>query len=161
VSGEGLFLTALVMAVGLVGVVVPLLPGLLLIWGAGLVWAIAEREGTARWVVLAVMTLLLAAGTLAKYALPVKSAAARGAPLPTLLVGALGAIVGFFVIPIVGLFVGGVAGIYLAEIVRLRDAGRAWEATRAALVAIGIGMLIELAAGVAMVVAWAIGVITT
>jgi uncharacterized protein len=161
VTGEGVFLIALVMAVGLVGVVVPLLPGLLLVWGAGLVWAVAEGEGTARWIVLAVMTLLLVAGTLAKYALPLKSAAARGAPLSTLVVGALGAIVGFFVIPIVGLLVGGVAGVYLAELVRHHDVRRAWEATRAALMAIGIGVLIELTAGVAMVLVWAVGVITT
>jgi uncharacterized protein YqgC (DUF456 family) len=161
VSGEGLFLIALVMAVGLVGVVVPLLPGLLLVWVAGLAWAVAEGEGTARWIVLAVMTLLLAAGTLAKYVLPMKSAAARGAPLSTLLVGALCAVIGFFVIPIVGWLVGGVAGVYLAELVRHRDARRAWESTRAALLAMGIGMLIELAAGVAMVGVWAVGVITT
>jgi uncharacterized protein len=159
VSSEGVFLTALVMAIGLVGVVVPVLPGLLLVWSAGLVWAIVEGEGTARWVVLAVMTLLFAAGTVAKYVLPARSAAARGAPRLTLLVGALGAIVGFFVIPVVGLFVGGVAGIYLAEFLRLRDVRGAWDATWAALVAIGVGVLIELAAGVAMVLVWAAGVI--
>ncbi|MBA3691240.1 MAG: DUF456 domain-containing protein, partial [Actinobacteria bacterium] len=35
-------LLALVMVVGLVGVVVPVLPGLLLIAGAGVAWAVAE-----------------------------------------------------------------------------------------------------------------------
>ena len=157
-SAEGLFLVALAMAVGLVGVVVPLLPGLALVWAAGLVWAIAEGEGATRWVVLGVMTVLLVAATIVKYALPARSAAAKGAPLSTLFFGALGAIVGFFVIPIVGLFVGGIAGIYLAEWVRLGDGRRAWAATRAALIAIGIGVLIELAAGIAMVLTWAVGV---
>jgi uncharacterized protein YqgC (DUF456 family) len=161
VSDEGLLLVAVAMAIGLVGVVVPLLPGLALVWAAGLVWAIAEGEGTTRWVVLALMTVLLVAGTVAKYALPARSATAKGASRSTLVFGALGAIIGFFVIPLVGLLIGGVAGIYLAELVRLGDARRAWSATGAALVAVGLGMLIELAAGVAMVLAWAVGVIVT
>lgn len=160
-SNEGLFLVALAMAVGVVGVVVPLLPGLLLVWAAGLVWAIAEGDGTTRWVVLAIMTVLLVAATVVKYALPARSAAAKGAPLTTLLFGALGAIIGFFVIPVVGLFVGGVAGIYLAELARLGDSRQAWAATRAALIAIGIGVLIELVAGLAMIVTWIAGVLAT
>jgi uncharacterized protein YqgC (DUF456 family) len=161
VSAEGLFLVAVAMAVGLAGVVVPLLPGLLLVWAAGLVWAIAEGEGNIRWVVLGVMTVLLIAATIVKYALPARSAAATGAPLSTLFFGALGAIIGFFAIPVVGLFIGGIAGIYLAEWVRLSDARRAWDATRAALIAIGIGVLIELVAGIAMVLAWVAGVVAT
>ena len=66
--------------------------------------------------------------------------------------------IGFFVIPIIGLIVGGVLGIYLAEFVRLREPGRAWDSTRAALVAIGIGMLIELTAGLLMFGVWLTGV---
>lgn len=159
VSTEGLILVAIVMAVGMVGVVVPLLPGLVLVWAAGLVWAIAEGEGVGRWVALGIMTAFLGAATVVKYALPARSAAARGAPLSTLLFGALGAVIGFFVIPIVGLAVGGVAGIYLAELVRLGDARRAWDATRAALVAIGIGVLVELVAGIAMILTWVVGVV--
>ena len=53
---------------------------------------------------------------------------------------------------------GGVAGIYGAEYARLRDGGRAWTSTRAALVAIGIGVLIELTAGVLMLAVWLLGV---
>ena len=39
----------------------------------------------------------------------------------------------------------------------LQDGGRAWTSTRAALVAIGIGMLIELTAGVLMIGVWLLG----
>jgi len=54
--------------------------------------------------------------------------------------------------------VGFILGIYLAEYVRLRAAGPAWDSTRAALVAIGIGMLIELTAGLLMFGVWLLGV---
>lgn len=160
-SGDAQTLVGVVMVLGIVGILLPVLPGLLLIWAAGLWWTIADGGGATRWTVLAVLTALLVVGTVVKYVLPARSAAARGAPVSTLVVGAIGAVVGFFVIPVVGLLVGGVVGIYLAEYVRLRDAGRAWTSTRAALVAIGIGVLIELTAGVLMFGVWLLGVWAT
>ena len=160
-NGDAQTLVGVVMVLGIVGILLPVLPGLLMIWAAGLWWTIADGGGATRWTVLAVLTALLVLGTVVKYVLPARSAAACGAPVSTLVVGALGAIVGFFVIPVVGLLVGGVLGIYLAEYVRLRDAGRAWTSTRAALVAIGIGVLIELTAGVLMFGVWLLGVWVT
>ena len=154
-------LVGLAMALGLVGILVPVVPGLLLIWAAGLWWTIADGGGTVRWTVFGVLTALLVLGTVTKYVLPARSAAARGAPPTTLLAGAAGAVVGFFVIPVVGVLVGGVAGIYLAEYARLKDGDRAWASTRAALVAIGIGLLIELAAGLLMFGAWLLGLLVT
>lgn len=154
-------LVGLLMAAGLVGVLVPVIPGLLLVWAAGLWWTVADGGGPARWVVLGLLTALLVLGTVAKYVLPARSAAARGAPATTLLAGAAGAVVGFFVIPVVGVLVGGVAGIYSAELARLRDGGRAWAATRAALLAIGLGVLVELTAGVLMIGTWLLGVLVT
>ena len=154
-------LVGLAMGAGLIGVLVPVVPGLLLIWAAGLWWTIADGGGAVRWTVLAVLTALLAVGTIAKYVLPARSAAARGAPVSTLAVGALGAVVGFFAIPVVGVPVGGVAGIYLAEYARLRDGRRAWGSTRAALVAIGVGLVVELTAGALMIGTWLAGLLVT
>jgi len=64
--------------------------------------------------------------------------------------------VGFFVIPVVGLLVGFVAGIYLAELLRVGRA-RAWPSTGAALRAAGLSLLIELAAGLLAAVVWFVG----
>lgn len=156
VTGELLVLLA--MLVGLVGILVPVLPGLLLIWAAGLVWAWADGGG-ARWAVAAALTVLVVAATVAKYALPARRATASGAPRRTVLLGGVGAVVGFFVIPVVGLVVGGVGAIYLAEAQRLGDSAAAWRSTRAVLVGVGIGMLVELAAGLAMVALWVVSAV--
>ncbi len=145
------------MLVGLLGVVVPVLPGLLLVWVAGLAWAWLDGGGAARWGVVAVMTVVLGTGTVLKYALPARSASVSGAPRSTVLLGALGAVVGFVVIPFVGLVVGGVGAVYLAELRRLGDAGAAWRSTRAVLVGVGIGMLVELTAGFVAVAVWVVG----
>jgi uncharacterized protein YqgC (DUF456 family) len=156
VSGAGLLLVGLAMVVGVAGTVVPGLPGLPVIWVAGLVWAL-NSGGTARWVVLAVLTALLAAGTAAQYVLPARRLGGR-VPRSTMLLGAAGAVVGFFVIPLVGLVVGGVAGVYAAEAARTRDHAAAWDATKRVLAGFGLAMAVEVGAGLAMVATWLAGV---
>jgi hypothetical protein len=61
---------------------------------------------------------------------------------------------------VVGLFVGFVAGVYLAERRRLGP-GAAWPSTRSALRAVGVSLLIELAAGVLAAATWVTGVVIT
>lgn len=152
-------LVALVIAVGLVGIVVPVLPGTLLILGAVLAWAVSVGEGTA-WVVFAVATTLLVVGSVVKYAVPGRSMRAAGVPTRSLVVGGLLGIVGFFVIPVVGLVVGFVGGVYLSEHQRL-GAGPARRSTVTAVRAVGLSLLIELAAGLLAAVTWAVGVVVT
>lgn len=153
-----LLILGLLMAVGLVGVVLPVLPGLLLIAGTGVAWAWLE-DGSAPWVVFSAMFVVLTIGTVAKYVLPHRTLKEIGAPRSTMLLGVLGAIVGFFAIPVVGLIIGGIAGVYLGELNRLNDSGAAWRSTWATTKAIGVGMLIELAAGVLAVLIWVVGVV--
>lgn len=154
-------LLLLVMLVGLVGVLVPVLPGLLLIGLAGLAWAGLDGGGVARWTVFAAMVVVLLAGTVAKYVLPARSARTTGAPRSTVLIGSVGAVVGFFVIPVVGLVIGGVGAVFLAELNRLGDAASAWRSTRAVLVGVGFGVLIELTSGLLAVLVWVAGVLVT
>jgi uncharacterized protein len=160
VSPAAELLVLLVMLVGLVGVVVPVLPGLLLVWAAGVAWAWIGG-GAAAWAVAGVLTVLLVVGTVVKYVLPARSATGTGAPRSTLVAGAAGAVVGFFVIPVVGVVVGGVGAVYLAERSRLGTHGPAWRSTRAVLVGIGLGLLVELATGVVMIGVWGAAAIAT
>lgn len=157
-SGVGELLVGLVMLVGLVGVLVPVLPGLLLIEVAAVGWAVLDGGGP-RWGVVALMTLILLAATVTKYALPARSAAGAGAPRSTLLLGAIGAVVGFFLIPVLGFVIGGVGLVFLAEMARLGSTRTAWVSTRAVLVGVGIGMLVELGAGLLMIGVWVVGVL--
>jgi uncharacterized protein YqgC (DUF456 family) len=150
-------LVALAIAVGVVGVVVPVLPGSLLVWGAILVWA-WSTGGTTAWAVFAVATGFLALGAVVKYVVPGRRLKDGGIPGSTLLLGGLLGIVGFFVIPVVGLLIGFVLGIYFAELSRVgRQA--AWPATVHALKAVGLSMLIELVATLLAAATWAAGVV--
>lgn len=152
-------LVGLVMLVGLLGVIVPLLPGTALVLAAGVAWAVlVVEDGTTRWVVVAVMAGLFLAGLVLKYALPGRHLAGR-LPRRTLLLGAAGAVVGFVVLPPLGLLLGGVLGVYLAEAQRAGSSAEARRSTVQVLKAIGLGVLAELTAGVLMVAAWLLGVV--
>jgi hypothetical protein len=152
------FLSALAVVVGIVGVIVPVLPGLVLCWLGVLVWAVFTEHHAGKWAVLAVATAIAAGGTVVKYAWPGRNLKRSGVPNRTLFVGGVLGLVGFFVIPVVGLVIGFVLGVWLAERVRLGDNGQAWRSTRHALKAAGLSMLIELAAGLAIGVIFATGV---
>ncbi len=153
------YAVALAIAVGVVGVIVPLLPGSLLVIGAILVWAWDIGSPTG-WAVFAVAALVIALGSIVKYVVPGRRLKDNGIPNSTLFLGGALGIVGFFVIPVVGLLIGFVLGVYLAELRRVgtRDA---WPATWHALKAVGLSMLIEFTACLLAAAAWAVGVVAT
>jgi len=145
------------MVVGLVGIVVPVLPGLVLCWAGVLVWALFGGAGWSRWVVLAVATGIAIGGTVVKYLLPGRNLKRAGVPNRSLFVGGVLGLVGFFVVPVVGLPLGFVVGILLAELIRLTDFKLAWKGTLAALKAVGISMIIEICAGLSIAAIWVVG----
>ena len=150
----------IVMLAGLVGVVVPVFPGLILVIGAGALWAI-ERGGPGAWGVFAFMAAVGIAGIGASSVLPARRASASGAPAWVVVAGCVGLVVGFFLIPVVGALVGFPAGIFVAELLRHGHPGPAWSATWDALKGVGLGIAIQLSAGVVMIAAWAIAVFAT
>jgi uncharacterized protein len=154
-------LCGIAIVVGILGVIVPILPGLLLCWIGVLAWAIFSDGGFGKWVVLGIVTIVALIGTAAKYAFPGQRLKQSGVPNLSLFIGGVLGIVGFFVIPLVGLPLGFVFGIFLAEWLRMRQGDPAWRSTRQALKAVGLSMLIELAAAMVIVVTWVAGVILT
>ena len=142
----------LAIAAGLVGIVVPLLPGTLLVAAGILGWAVATG-GSLAWSLASAALVVLALGTVVKYAVPGRGMRSAGIPSRTLLLGAALAFVGFFVVPVVGLVVGFVLGVYLAEAHRLGwDA--AWASTKAAVKAVGLSVLIEVLAALVAAALW-------
>ena len=152
-------LVAVLIAVGVAGIIVPVLPGTVLVLGAILVWALEIGTATA-WLVFAFATTFLVLGTIVKYLVPGRQLKASGVPTRTLVAGGVLAFVGFFVVPVVGMFIGFVLGVYVAERARVGAVG-AWPSTKAALRAVGVSILIELVAAFLAVATWVVGVIVT
>ena len=159
-SSGGLVLVAVAIAVGLVGIMVPLLPGTLLVLGAIAVWAVVEQN-VAAWVTLGVVAALLAASTLIKYLWPVRRMRAADVSTRSLAAGAVLGIIGFFVIPVLGLVIGFVLGVYLAELVNRRDQRLAWTSTVHAMKGVALSVGVELCGALLATTAWVVGVYLT
>ena len=152
-------IAAVAIGLGVVGVVIPVVPGLLLSWLGVLFWALLSDAGTAvRWLVLALATVVAVVGALVKYLMPGRRLKNAGVPNRALLAGGVLGVVGFFVVPVVGLILGFVLGVYLVERARLGPS-QAWPSTRKALGAAGMAMLIEFTAALGVAVVWVFGLL--
>jgi len=115
------------MVVGLVGVILPVVPGVGFIWIVVLIYALVERFATIDIITFGVLTVLAAVGVTADLWMTQVGAKAGGAAATSLLVGmlfgAVGAIIGtlFVVGTIPGAIIGAVAGIIIAEYHRRED----------------------------------------
>ena len=158
-SDLGLVVVGLAIAAGIVGVVVPVLPGALLAWAAIAVWAIAVGSATG-WAVLAVATLLIGGAQVVKVLVPGRRLRDAGVPRQSIAAGLVLAVVGFFVIPFVGLFIGFPLGVYVEERRRLGRHASALRSTQEALRAMGLSIVIELSATMLAAGAWLAAVLS-
>jgi uncharacterized protein YqgC (DUF456 family) len=148
----------LAIIVGLFGILVPGLPGSALIGAAVLVWAIDAEEGAA-WVVFAIVAVLLIAGAAATWVLAGRRVTAAGVPRRSLVVAGVAGIVGFFVVPVVGLILFFPLALYGMEYLRLRDPRRARASAWAAMRATALGMLVELGLALLAAGTWLVAVL--
>ncbi|MFO7779225.1 MAG: DUF456 domain-containing protein [Nitriliruptoraceae bacterium] len=154
-----LVLAFLLMLVGLVGVLVPVLPGLLIVWAAGVASVLWQGTDTTGWLVAWWLTGLFALATLVTVVLPTRRGRELGATSASFASGLLGAVVGFFVLPVAGFLIGFLVGLTVGERARLGEWDAARGSTFAVLRAYGLGVLIELLLGLTMVGSWLAAVI--
>ncbi|OMC34165.1 hypothetical protein A5740_10315 [Mycobacterium sp. GA-1841] len=158
-STLGIVLVALVIAVGLVGIVLPVLPGGgFLVFAAIAVWAIVEG-GPVAWVTLAVAAVFFVTAEVIKYVWPVRRMRAAEVRTWSLVAGGVLGLIGFFVIPVIGLVIGFVLGVYLAELAVRHDNRRAWASTVHALKGVALSVGVELAGALLATVTWVTGLV--
>lgn len=145
-------IVGVVCLIGIIGTIFPVIPGAFLCVGAVIVWA-AFTGGHAWWVAAAAVVIVVVA-TVMKYLIPARALKSAGVPSFVLIVGGICGIVGFFLIPVVGLPIGFILGVYLAELARLRSVSEAWPTTWTAMKAAGISMVIDLYAAMLITAIW-------
>jgi uncharacterized protein YqgC (DUF456 family) len=148
-----LLLVGLVMLFGLVGVLVPGVPGSWLVWAAVLWWALKDPQPVA-WGVLVGTTVALFLSQVVRWALPPRRLRASGATARMGVYAGVGAFLGFFLIPVLGAIPGFMAGIYLSERLRLGRHGEARAALRTAMRSGGSSVLAELFTCLLIMGAW-------
>lgn len=151
-----------VMLVGLIGVILPVVPGVILIWLAVLVYAIAENFATIDPITFAVITLLGAAGATSELWMSQTGARMAGASLRSQLIGlatgVVGAIIGgvfFGVGAVPGALIGSLLGIFLAERWRCSNWREALRSTGGWLLGWALSTLIQFLIGAGMIAIFA------
>ena len=146
----------LLYVVGLIGIVIPVLPGLLACLAAVLIWAIATG-GTAAWTIFGICAILFVTGVTLQILIPGRRLKADGVGGWTIILGLIAGVVGFFVVPVVGLPLFFVGAVYLVEYARFRDQSRAWSATKAAIKGFLRSMGIEFVTALLIGLTWLVG----
>lgn len=152
-------LVALTMAVGVIGTLLPIVPGLGLVWAAGVVYGLVEGFGVVGWMCVTVMTLLLIGGSFAGIRIPQRAAALGGIGLGGQVFAAGLAVVGFFAIPVVGAALGFVLGVYV--VARRREPTRAWAVTRRTVGSLAAAAGVQFLAALAMAATWGVWLLLT
>lgn len=149
-------LTYLIMGVGLFGMVIPIYPGVTIIWAAVLLHGLATSFASLEIWVIVVITILMIAGTLIDNLLMGGKARQAGASWLSIGGALLAGLVGTFVFPPVGGIVAAPTLLFLLEYARLRDSQEAWDVTRGLLTGWGLSFIARFMIGLAMIVIWAI-----
>lgn len=145
-----------VMLVGLAGIIIPVLPGLLLIWLTALIYGFAVGYDAVGIAVMILLTVIVIASLIVGFVLPKREAEQAGASRLSQYGAIVGAIVGFFTIPVVGVFVGALIGILTVELMAKGNWDEAWTATIGLAKGLGISVVIDLFLGMVMISAWSV-----
>lgn len=151
--------TSVLIIIGCLGIIIPVLPGSITALIGLIIWAVV-LQSVEGWVVLALGATLLLAGMSASLVLTGSRLKRRAIPNRTLLFGVIGAVIGMFVIPVVGLVIGFIVGLLASETVRNRNFRTALDTSWVALKAAGLGIIIELSCALLASSVFIIGAIT-
>jgi len=148
-----LLLVGMVMLLGLGGVLVPGVPGSWLVWAAVLWWALKDPRPVA-WGVLVGATVALFLSQVVRWTLPPRRLRASGATPRMGVYAGVGALLGFFLIPVLGAIPGFMGGVYLSERLRLGRHREARAALRTTMRSGGSSVLAELFTCLLIMGAW-------
>ena len=149
---KGITLTAMLMGL----LVIPFLPGLVIIWVAGLGYGMAAGFGILGWVMFAMMTVLMLAGSILDNLLMGTSAHKEGAPWWVILIALVAAIAGNFALPIIGGILAALLVLFLIEWLRRKDWRKALTSMKGMLVGCGWAFVFRFIIGMIMIGLWLI-----
>ena len=151
--------TLIILIIGLAGLIIPVFPGLLIMWGLGIVpyafvQSVQGNMTTWDWVAFAVITLLMIGGNIADNIIIARKMRDQFIPWRSIIIAfGAGIIVSIFFTPIGGL-IAAPAGLYIAEYRRLNNRDDAWKSTKAYMTGWGWAFAARFSIGVVMIILW-------
>ncbi len=147
--------TLVVMLVGLFGLVVPIFPGIVVIWLAALGYGLAAGFGGAGVWVFIVLTVLMVVGATIDNILMARGAHSGGAAWYSIVAALVAGLAGTYFFPPLGGLLAAPLVLLLVEYLRRRDAHAAWKAARGYLWGCGWAFVVRFGLGVVMIALWA------
>jgi uncharacterized protein len=153
-------LTFLTLLTGLLGLVIPIFPGLIIMWIGSLVYAIIQSlNGNMTWVgwlIFSLITILMIVGNVVDNIIIAKHMRDKNIPWSSIILSyAAGIIVSLFFTPLAGI-VASPVGLFLAEWRRIKDKQIAFDNTKAWLTGWGWSFLAVFGIGAVMMLLWAL-----
>jgi uncharacterized protein YqgC (DUF456 family) len=153
-------LTLTFMLFGLFGLVIPVVPGLVIIWVAALGYGIASGFGTLGWIMFAIISLLMVAGSVIDNVLMGTQARQSGASWVSIAAALIFGLAGNFVLPVIGGLIAALLALFIAEWIRRKNwreslksvGGMAWGCSWAFVIRFIMGVVMI---GLWLVWAWA------
>jgi uncharacterized protein YqgC (DUF456 family) len=144
------------MLVGLALLIIPIFPGITVIWLAALLYGIVTGFDTLGIVILVLITLGMIAGVTVDNVLMGAGARQGGASWLTIGVAVIAGIAGTVLFPPIGGLIAIPLAIFLLELLRKREWRGAWRATRGVALGWGLSFLVRFGIGLVMISAWLI-----
>ena len=151
-------LTLFALLIGLVGLAMPVFPGLTVMWLGTLVYALLESSMGLMtgwdWFLFAIITLLMISGNIVDNLIIARKMRDKYIPWSSILWAfAAGIVASLFFTPIVGLIAAPV-GLFLAEMARLKDRSAAIDSTKTYMVGWGWAFVARFMIGLLMTGLW-------
>ncbi|MBN2548240.1 MAG: DUF456 domain-containing protein [Anaerolineales bacterium] len=153
-------LTQLFMLIGLLGLIVPVYPGLVVMWLAALGYGIVAgfetlgEANAAGIVIFVVQSVLALAGTLVDNLLLGVGARKGGASWRTIAVALGAGVLGTIIFPPIGGIIAAPLAVLLLEYGRVQDWQKAWEALRGLATGWGLAYIVRLGIGFLIMALW-------
>jgi uncharacterized protein YqgC (DUF456 family) len=153
-------LTLFALIVGLLGLVVPIFPGLVIMWLGTLVYALLQNASgnmtNWKWFIFGIITLLMITGSIADNIIIARKMRDKYVPWSSILFAfAASLVASLFFTPLIGLAAAPV-GLFLAESRRLKDREAAIDSTKAYMVGWGWAFGARFLIGLVMIGFWMI-----
>ena len=144
------------MLVSLCGLIVPVFPGLVVIWVLALVYGILSGFGTLGVVLFVIITALAILGEISDNLLMGKKARQEGARWRSIALAYItGVVCSIVFTPLIGI-AGALAALFLAEYIFSRDYRKALAVTKGMAIGWGWSFVLRFAVGLMMIALWAI-----
>jgi uncharacterized protein YqgC (DUF456 family) len=151
VSGFWLTVTLAAMFISLLGVLLPLVPGVALIWLVALVYAIAEGFKNIDPITMIVLSVIALPGITADIWVSSLGAKAGGASLWSIVASLVGGVVGFLVSTLPGAIIGALVGLVAVELFRAKDWRQALKASGGWIAGWLLAAVVQIVVGLIMI----------